>query len=89
MTTYVYEIIPTKAGETPRYVEIKQGMKDAPLTTHPETGEAIRRVIFGGYGALSKGERQRDRIRRRVWVRAERLSLASGREREERERMSG
>ena len=55
MTTYVYEIIPSKAGEKPRYVEIKQGMKDAPLTKHPETGEAIRRVIFGGYGALSKG----------------------------------
>ena len=55
MTTYVYEIIPAKAGETPRYVEIKQAMKDAPSTRHPETGEAIRRVIFGGYGALSKG----------------------------------
>ena len=55
MTTYVYEIIPAKAGEKPRYVEMKQGMKDAPLTKHPETGEAIRRVIFGGYGALSKG----------------------------------
>jgi len=54
MTTYVYEIIPTKPGEKARYVEIKQGMKDAPLTKHPETGEAIRRVIFGGYGALSK-----------------------------------
>jgi len=55
MTTYVYEIIPTKAGEAPRYVEIKQGVKDAPLMKHPETGEAIRRVVFGGYGALSKG----------------------------------
>ena len=55
MTTYVYEIIPAKADEKLRYVEIKQGMKDALLTKHPETGEAIRRVIFGGYGALSKG----------------------------------
>ena len=55
MTTYVYEIIPAKVGETPRYVEIKQAMKEDPLTKHPETGEAIRRVIFGGYGALSKG----------------------------------
>jgi len=54
MTTYVYEIIPAQAGETPRYLEIKQAMKDAPLTKHPETGEAIRRIIFGGYGALSK-----------------------------------
>jgi predicted nucleic acid-binding Zn ribbon protein len=54
MTTYVYEIIPAQAGKRPRYVEIKQGMNDAPLTKHPETGEDIRRVIFGGYGALSK-----------------------------------
>jgi predicted nucleic acid-binding Zn ribbon protein len=55
MTTYVYEIITQKPGEKPRYVEIKQEMKDAPLTKHPETGEAIRRIILGGYGALSKG----------------------------------
>ena len=55
MTTYVYEISPAKPGDAPRYFEIKQGMKDAPLTRHPETGETIRRVIFGGYGALRKG----------------------------------
>ena len=52
MTTYVYETIPSKAGEKPRYFEIKQSMKDAPLTKHPETGEPIRRVVLGGYGAL-------------------------------------
>jgi len=31
MTTCVYEPIDQKAGEKPRYIEIKQGMNDAPL----------------------------------------------------------
>jgi predicted nucleic acid-binding Zn ribbon protein len=52
MTTYVYETIPAKEGESAEYFEIKQGMKDAPLTQHPETGQAIRRVILGGFGIL-------------------------------------
>jgi predicted nucleic acid-binding Zn ribbon protein len=56
MTTYVYEPIRQEAGEKHRYFEIKQNMKDAPLTKHPETGEPIRRVVLGGFGALnSKG----------------------------------
>lgn len=48
MTTYVYETIPQKAGEKPRYHEIKQRMSESPLTTHPETGQRIRRVVLGG-----------------------------------------
>ncbi len=53
MTTYVYETIHQKAGEKPRYFEIKQSMKDAPLTKHPGSGEPIRRVVLGGFGTLS------------------------------------
>ncbi len=53
MTTYVYETIPSKAGEKPRYFEIKQNMNAKPLTKHPETGEPIRRVVLGGFGTLS------------------------------------
>ena len=53
MTTYVYETIPQKTGEKSRCFEIKQSMKDAPLTTHPETGEPIHRVVLGGFGTLS------------------------------------
>jgi predicted nucleic acid-binding Zn ribbon protein len=53
MTTYVYEPIHQKAGEKPRYFEIKQSMNDAPLTKHPESGESIRRVVLGGFGTLS------------------------------------
>ena len=53
MTTYVYETIPSKPGQKPRYYEIKQNMNDQPLTNHPETGEPIRRVVLGGFGTLS------------------------------------
>jgi len=55
MTTYVYETIPDQPGVKPRYFEIKQGMKDAALTQHPETGEPIRRVVLGGFGVLKSG----------------------------------
>ncbi len=52
MTTYVYETIPSNENEEPKFYEIQQSMKDAPLTKHPETGEPIRRVILGGYGLM-------------------------------------
>ncbi|MBA4388167.1 MAG: hypothetical protein C0404_09315 [Verrucomicrobia bacterium] len=54
MITYVYETIPSKPGEKTRHFEIRQGMNDAPLKKHPETGAPIHRVILGGYGILSK-----------------------------------
>jgi predicted nucleic acid-binding Zn ribbon protein len=60
MTTYVYETIPSKAGEKPKLYEIQQSMKDAALTKHPETGEPIRRVVLGGYG-LMKQDAPKDR----------------------------
>jgi len=53
MTTYVYETVPQKTGQKPKYYEIKQSMNDAPLEKHPETGEPIRRVLLGGFGVLS------------------------------------
>ena len=56
MTTYVYETIPAKKGSKVRHFEIKQSMKDNPLAKHPETGEAIRRVVVGGYGILKSGQ---------------------------------
>jgi predicted nucleic acid-binding Zn ribbon protein len=56
MTTYVYENIPSKPGEKPRYFEIKQNMNAAALKKHPETGEPIRRVVLGGFGVLSSGK---------------------------------
>ena len=53
MPIYVYETIPAKTGEKPTYYEIQQRMADEPLTTHPQTGERVRRVILGGLGVLS------------------------------------
>jgi predicted nucleic acid-binding Zn ribbon protein len=54
MTTYVYETIPAKAGETPERFEVRQFMKDAALTRHPTTGQPVRRVIAGGYGFVAQ-----------------------------------
>ena len=44
MLTYIYETLP-RAGKTVRRFEIRQSIKDAPLTKHPTTGERIRRCI--------------------------------------------
>ena len=56
MTTYVYETIPQTPHEKPKYFEFKQSMNDTPLTRHPDTGEAIRRVVLGGFGVLSNAK---------------------------------
>jgi predicted nucleic acid-binding Zn ribbon protein len=55
MTTYLYETVPAKKGASVRRYEIRQSMKDAALTRHPETGETIRRIVSGGYGILKSG----------------------------------
>ena len=51
--TYLYETLPAREGEAVKRFEFKQGMNDAPLSRHPETGEPIRRVILGGWGLLT------------------------------------
>ena len=45
MPTYVYEVI-TSDGSDGEQFEIFQGMSDAPLTSHPESGLPIRRVFL-------------------------------------------
>ena len=47
MITYIYETVP-KPGKKARRFELRQSIKDAPLTKHPETGEAIRRCLVLG-----------------------------------------
>ncbi len=54
MTTYVYETIPKIPGVEPRRFELRQSMKDAPITVDPQTGEPVRRVITGGYGLIAQ-----------------------------------
>lgn len=56
MPTYTYETVPTKKGVEPKQFEIQQSMKDAPLKTHPQTGEPVRRLISGGFGFIDKGK---------------------------------
>jgi predicted nucleic acid-binding Zn ribbon protein len=54
MPTYVYETIP-KDGEKPVQFEVEQRMSAAPLTTHPDSGVPVRRVVTGGAGILVEG----------------------------------
>lgn len=56
MAVYVYETVPAQEGEPVRTYEIRQSMKDAALTNHPETGEPIRRVITGGLGVMTSSK---------------------------------
>lgn len=53
MPTYVYET--TDRTKPVRRFEIQQSMNDKPLKVDPETGEAVRRVISGGYGVHVRG----------------------------------
>jgi len=57
VATYVYETIPAKPGDPTEQFEVRQSMNDRPLTQHPKTGQAVRRVISGGLGIMggSKG----------------------------------
>ena len=52
MPTYVYGVILSEddnaVGET---FEIEQGIKDPPLTHHPQTGQPVRRVMCAPFVA--------------------------------------
>ncbi|MBK8039232.1 MAG: zinc ribbon domain-containing protein [Verrucomicrobiaceae bacterium] len=52
MPTYVYETIPQIEGEQPKRFEVRQSMKDAALTQHPDSGIPVRRVPIGGTGLM-------------------------------------
>jgi predicted nucleic acid-binding Zn ribbon protein len=57
MATYIYETVPDSPDAPVRRFEIKQSMKEAPLTLDPDTGEKVRRVISGGLGIMMTGAR--------------------------------
>jgi predicted nucleic acid-binding Zn ribbon protein len=59
MPTYVYETI----SPTPERFEIRQGFGDPVLTTHPDTGEPVRRVISGGLAIMPNGSSASDPAR--------------------------
>ena len=52
MPTYVYETIPQFEGEPAKRFEVRQSMKDAALTQHPDSGQPVRRVPIGGTGLM-------------------------------------
>jgi predicted nucleic acid-binding Zn ribbon protein len=52
MPTYIYETVPAEAGATPEQFEHWQSMKEEPLTRHPVSGVAVRRVITGGFAPM-------------------------------------
>lgn len=56
MAIYVYETIPAGSDEAVKTFEIRQSMKEAAFTKHPETGEPIRRVITGGLGIMTSSK---------------------------------
>ncbi len=53
MPLYEYETIPETGDDVPVRFVWQQAMSDTPLTEHPVTREAVRRVITGGRGALT------------------------------------
>jgi predicted nucleic acid-binding Zn ribbon protein len=55
MPTYVYETLPQSAEDKPSRFEVRQSMKDAPLTHHPDNGTPVRRVVVGGTGIMGGG----------------------------------
>jgi predicted nucleic acid-binding Zn ribbon protein len=54
MTTYVYETVPEHPSQKAERFEVRQSIKDAPLTRHPTTGQPVRRVISGGFGFIAQ-----------------------------------
>lgn len=53
MPIYVYET--TDPKKPVRRFEVKQSMRDHPLTSDPETGEPVKRIISGGFGVHVAG----------------------------------
>jgi predicted nucleic acid-binding Zn ribbon protein len=45
MPTYEYVVLDKKGKPTKERFEVVQNMSDEPLTTHPETGQPVRRLF--------------------------------------------
>ncbi|MCF7676321.1 MAG: zinc ribbon domain-containing protein [Akkermansiaceae bacterium] len=59
MPTYLYETLPEDPALAPERFEVKQSMKDAALTRHPESGVPVRRVLVGGFAPMGLGKGQK------------------------------
>lgn len=58
MPTYIYETVPTRAGEEPRRFEIFQGINEPSLQRDPDSGQPVRQVIPGGIALKVPGLRR-------------------------------
>jgi len=45
MPTYVYRIVDKPVDDPSAFFEVRQSMSESALAVHPETGEAVERVI--------------------------------------------
>jgi predicted nucleic acid-binding Zn ribbon protein len=45
MPTYVYKVVAKAEDDPSAFFEVRQSMSDSALAVHPETGEAVERVI--------------------------------------------
>lgn len=52
MPTYLYQVVSDEAGAEPEVFEVRQSMRDEPLSRHPATGEPVRRIVTGGFGLM-------------------------------------
>ncbi|MGK0184512.1 MAG: putative nucleic acid-binding Zn ribbon protein [Verrucomicrobiales bacterium] len=55
MPIYVYETIPDNADQEPQRFEVRQGMMEATLVVHRESGLPVRRIVSGGLGYMRTG----------------------------------
>ena len=60
MPLYVYQVI-REDGKPGEQFEIMQGIRDKPLTEHPETGEPVKRVVVAPFVAGSHSKIAIDR----------------------------
>lgn len=61
MPTYVYETIEADGRDGPVF-EVVQSMKEPPLTTHPETGRPVRRMVCAPNLVLRHGSLQEKQV---------------------------
>lgn len=59
MPTYLYETLPEDPAAAPERFEVKQSMRDAPLTHHPDSGVPVRRVVVGGFAPMGMTKAQK------------------------------
>ena len=57
MPTYIYETMPHDPKQKPRRFEVEQRMSEAALTSDPESGLPVRRIITGGLGFIGAADK--------------------------------